>query len=153
MNETIIKQLKKLKAIEPDANFASMSRRSILAMKTESRMPFWKVNFRMVAGLSGAVAALAAWVFLFSGPSASTAFASPELLNQEFTNMNINVEVQQIDYRQNVNKTITSAISEISSNKLSHLNQEVLNSEVGSFSSDATGTDPQIDQLLDKVIQ
>lgn len=151
MNDQIIRQLKRLKAIEPNPGFTASSRRMILALEKEPAF-VWS-NFRLAGALAGLVAVVAASVFLFSGQSATTAFASPEMLNQEFNNMNVNIELREISYRQNVSQTISSAISEISTNKLSHLNQDVLNSESNGFDLETSNTDPEIDQLLNKLIQ
>ena len=66
--------------------------------------------------------------------------------------MNINVELQEISYRQDVNKTISSAISEIGSTNANHLNKDVLNAESEKFNLDALESNPQIDRLLEQVI-
>ncbi len=154
MNDQIIRQLRKLRSIEPDSGFMSVSRRTILAFRKQEPIFAWpSFSFKLAGAFAGLVAVLITSIALFSGNSASTALASPEVLNKEFSSLNINVELQEIDYRQNVNQTITSAISEISSNKASHLNQDVLNSESNNLDLNASGTDPQIDQLLNSVIQ
>ncbi len=154
MNDQIIRQLRRLKSIEPDPSFVLGSRRSILAIKKQEPVfAFTWPNLRFVGAFAGLVAVLVTSIFLFSGKSAPSALASPEVLSKEFSNLNINIELQEIDYRQNVNQTITSAISEISDNKARHLNQDVLNSESNNLNLDAAGSDPQIDQLLNSVIQ
>ncbi len=151
MNDQIISQLKRFKEIEPDAHFAAGSRRVILAFKKQEPV-FIRPNLRLVGVFAGIVAVLTASIFLFSGNSASTVLASPEVLSQEFNSLKINIELKGIDYRQNVNRTIASAISEISDNKVQHLNQSILKSESDSLNFDANGTNPQIDELLNKVI-
>ena len=103
--------------------------------------------------MAGLVALVATGTFLFSGNNAPTAFASPEALSKELSDMNINVELQEIDYHQNVSQTITSAISEISSNKGNHLNQGILQSENNDLNLDVTSSSSDIDQLLNKIIQ
>ncbi len=152
MEDRIITQLKKFKSIGPDAHFAAGSRRTILALRKEQPVFTWP-NFRFVGTLAGVLAVVAASVFMFSGNSATKAFASPEMLNQEFDNMNINIELQEISYRQNVSQTISSAITEISDNKLSHLNQDILKSESGGLDLNVPDSGLQIDKLLDKVVQ
>jgi hypothetical protein len=123
-----------------------------LALRKQEPVFTWP-NLRLAGAFASLVAVLLTSIFLFSGDSASTALASPEVLSKEFSSLNINIELQEIDYRQNVNQTIASAISEISDNKTRHLNQDVLNSENKNLDLDVMGTDPQIDQLLDSVIQ
>ena len=151
MTERIIEQLKRFKEIEPDPSFTAGSRRTILALSKEPVL-VWP-NLKLVGALASLVAVVAAGTFLFSGQNASTAFASPEALSQEFKNMNINIELREIEYRQNVSQTIASAITEISSNKLNHLNQEILRSESGEMKLDVPNSDLQIDQLLDEITQ
>lgn len=151
MNEQIIEQLKKFRSVEPDARFMAGSRRTILALRKEEPAFSW-LSFRFAGAMAGIVAAVAAAVFMFSGPSATTALASPEALNQEFANLNINVELKEIDYRENVNQTVSSALSEITDSKISHLNQSVLESESDDLNLETTSTNPQVDDLLNKVI-
>ncbi|TSA44282.1 hypothetical protein D4R51_04145 [bacterium] len=152
MNDQIIRQLKKLKAIEPDPHFVAGSRRMILAFNKQELVFAWP-SLRMAGVFAGIIAVLTTSIFLFSGNSASTALASPEDLNREFSNMNINIELKEIEYRQNVNQTIASAITEISNNNLSHLNQDILKSEGSGLDLNAFNSDSRIDQLLDKIIQ
>jgi hypothetical protein len=152
MNDQTIRQLKRLKSIEPDLSFVSSSRRTILAFRKQEPVFTWP-SFRLAGAFAGLVAMLITSIALFSGNSASMAIASPEVLSKEFSSLNINIELQEIDYRQNINQTIASAISEISNNKARHLNQDVLSSESDNLNLDTAGTDPQIDQLLNSVIQ
>ncbi len=153
MDDQIIRQLKKLRAIEPEARFVSGSRRAILATRREAPASFWfGANLRLAGLMAGMVAVVAASVFLFSGSGASTALASPEDLNREFSTMNINVELKEIDYRQSVSQTVASALSEISDNKTRHLNENVLQSESDSLIEETPVADPQVDKLLNQVI-
>lgn len=152
MNDRIILQLKRLREIEPEAGFAAGSRRTILAFKKEQPPVFAWPNLRMVGAFAGLVAVLSASIFFFSGQSAKEALASPEVLNNEFAALNINIELQEISYRQDVNKTISSAISEIGSTNVNHLNEDILNSESERFNLDAPESNPRIDQLLQKII-
>lgn len=122
-----------------------------MALRKEPVSAWYRL--RLAGVMAGLVAIVAAGTFLFSGSNAPTAFASPEVLSQEFASMNINIELKDIDYSQNVSQTITSAISEISNNKGNHLNQGILQSENNDLSLDVTSGSSEIDRLLDKVVQ
>ncbi|MEK7169319.1 MAG: hypothetical protein AAB377_01795 [Patescibacteria group bacterium] len=152
MNDRIILQLKRLREIEPEAGFVAGSRRTILALKKEQVPVFVWPNLRMVGAFAGLVAVLSASIFFFSGQNAQEALASPEVLNNEFAALSINIELQEISYRQNVNKTISSAISEIGSTNANHMNKDVLNAESEKFNLDTLESNPQIDRLLEQVI-
>ena len=152
MNDRIIQQLKRLREIEPEAGFAAGSRRTILAFKKEQAPILVWPNLRMVGAFAGLVAVLSASIFFFSGQNAQEALASPEVLNNEFAALNINIELQEISYRQDVNKTISSAISEIGSTNANHMNKDVLNAESEKFNLDTLESNPQIDRLLEQVI-
>ncbi|MGC9610892.1 MAG: hypothetical protein ABSE68_01595 [Minisyncoccia bacterium] len=151
MEDKIFRQLKQLKAIEPNPLFVAGSRRTILALRKEEPVFAW-LNLRMAGAMAGAVAMVAAAVFMFSGPSATTALASPEALNREFTGLNINVELKAIDYHQNVDQTVSLALSEISDNRVKHLNKNVLETESDNLNLNSSTSTSQVDDLLNKVI-
>lgn len=151
--KNLTRQLKTLSAIEPDEHFVAATRRGILALPgSPSRriwgaLPLWATAFAMF------VVSIVTATSLTRPNPALSAVENPELLSQEFNSLTINVELQGITYHQTVNQTITSALSEISSNNMRHLNQELLRSEEEHFNVLIDETDSsQIDTLLDKVI-
>jgi hypothetical protein len=80
--------------------------------------------------------------------------ASAEALSNEFNNLSVNIELRQITYNQNVNQTISSALTEITNNKLNHLNPAVLQSESSSVDPTAApASNPQIDALLNQAAE
>lgn len=151
MEDRLITQLKKFKAIEPNPLFAAGSRRTILALKKEEPVFAW-LNLRIAGAMAGMVAAVAAAVFMFSGPSAATVLASPEALNLEFKGLNINIELSAIDYHQNIDQTVMSALSEITDNRIKHLNKDVLQTESNELDLNSSTTAPEVESLLDKII-
>lgn len=151
MEDKLITQLKKLKRIEPNPFFAANSRRTILALRKEEPVFAW-LNLRVAGVMTGMVAAVAASVFLFSAPSATMVLASPEVLNQEFKDLNINIELSAIGYHQNIDQTVISALSEITDNQIKHLNQDILQTESEELDLNSSTTDPEIESLLDKII-
>ncbi len=150
MKNDILEQLKDLKRIAPDPDFAARTKRLILATSAPRR-PFGIFAAWPKVALGAAV--LAALVLVIEAPGAPKAvpIASAEALNNEFTNLSINIELKQVSYNQDVNQTIASAISEITTNKLSHLNPAVLQAESAGLNPGVPASDPKIDDLLNQV--
>ncbi len=148
----LAKQLKTLSTIEPDEHFVAATRRGILALpRNRNRawgiLPLWATAFAML------VVSIVTATSLTRPSPALSAVGNPEALSQEFNDLTINVELQAITYHQTVDQTIASALSEISSNSMRHLNQELLRSEEDRFNVPVNDTNnSQIDTLLNKVI-
>ncbi len=152
MKNDILEQLKSLKTIVPDADFAFRTKRTVLAIPTPGmRWDFLAAWPKVTLG----VAVLAVLVVVLGVPGAPKAvpIASAEALNNEFTNLSINIEVKQISYNQNTNQAIASALSEIGSTKANHLNPAVLEAESQSVDPNVPASNPQIDDLLKQVSQ
>ncbi|MCL4403854.1 hypothetical protein M1432_00670 [Patescibacteria group bacterium] len=153
MKTDILEQLKTLKKIAPDAEFAARSRRTILALAPErrSRMIFaaWP---RMALG-AAALATVFVFAFFFPGAPKTVPIASADALSSEFNNLSINIELKQISYNQNTNQTISSALTEISGTSTNHLNPAVLKAESEPFDPNAPVSNPEIDKLLNQALQ
>lgn len=150
-NQDITEKLNSLRFIEPDAAFARTSKTLIFnsepAVKTWS-FPVWRLA-------SSAVLATILLTFIFyqavrPEPVLSSSF-NPQSLAQEFKNLTINVQIQEISYRQEMNQTVSSALNEVKSTNASHLNQSILQSE-NSVLELQDSINPEIDKLLEKVI-
>jgi len=150
--KNLAKQLKTLSVIEPDVEFVAATRRGILVVPGKRRSmwgvaPLWATAFAMLN-----VSIITATSLTRPSPALS-AVENPELLSQEFNNLTINVELEAITYRQTVDQTIASALNEISSNTMRHLNKELLQSEEERFDVlIEAGNNSEIDTLLNKVI-
>jgi hypothetical protein len=154
MNQDILEQLKSLKAITPDADFAARTRRLILAFPvTEKRWPaFFNFSWTKVAFGTLAIVAVIVVTVILPGLPKTVPIASAEALSNEFNNLSVNIELRQITYNQNVNQTIASALAEITNNKLNHLNPAILQSESSSVDPTMSPvSNPQIDALLNQV--
>jgi len=154
MNQELIEQIKKLRAIEPDLAFKANSRNLILSYKTKK--PFFNFIFnRPVLAWSG-VLAMAAVILAITTAVLSKpkeAFSSSfdaQKLNQEFSEMNINIQLNEIKYQQNVNQAITSALTEISQTQTKHLNSSVLEKEKNEMETSLSESKSQIDELLNQ---
>lgn len=150
-------QLKQFRMIRPDAAYVSRTRAAILAERPTVPVKTY-FSFSRVA-TAGAFVFAAALLFLFASLDAPTLTAKPSLssledtqaLQQEFDAMNITIQLNDISFQTDADKTITAAITEITDTKTQHMNPDTLRSESNPTVPD-TGKNPQIDQLLNKII-
>lgn len=154
MNQDLIKQLKKFREIEPDAEFLRKSRLTLLSYERQRKFSFgsylaaWSVSFALVFII------VLGYVFL-PVKSEQIPVASAETLHSELDNMNVNITLKEINYNTEVNQTIDNTLSEIVTNKASHLNAGILESEgSGLVNQNATTSQSsQINQLLNQVLK
>jgi hypothetical protein len=154
MNQDILEQLKSLKKIVPDAGFSARTRHIILAAPVAERA--WPAFFGWAKLAFGGLAVVAVLFIavILPGLPKTVPIASAEALSNEFNNLSVNIELQQITYNQNVNQTISSALTEITNNKLNHLNPAVLQSESSSVDPTAVpASNPRIDALLNQAAE
>ncbi len=158
LNNQLIEQLKRLKTIEPDPIFKERGRVLILA-RTKKLAPRFRFSLPILTW-SGVFAAVVIILTIATADLAkpkealSSSFDSKKL-NEEFSNLNVNIQLNEIKYQQNVNQTINSALTEISQTQAKHLNQSILQKEASDldFSSETQSKSQQIDQLLDNVLK
>jgi hypothetical protein len=151
-NKEIIKNLKLLKEIEPDESFANRTRNIVLATTPHSRfIPAWVAGFALAALFISLISY--SFIFYNHNPSISSSLEKNFLVN-EFNEMDINLQVKKITYSQDVNKTIASALSEITESQADHMNPSILEAEKEYINQLETtkGNDEEIDKLLNKVI-
>ncbi len=156
MSQDIIKQLKKLREIEPDGDFLNRSRSFIVSyekpgtsVRLRSYFAAWAASFAVIFLI------VLGYVFLPTKNN-SLPIASAETLTNELQGMNVNLTLEEMSYNNEVNQTINSAISEITNNKAPHLNGGILQSEsskVDSASSVGSSQDSKINELLDQITQ
>ncbi|MCX6788298.1 MAG: hypothetical protein NTZ36_00230 [Candidatus Jorgensenbacteria bacterium] len=156
----IKEQLKQLRTIEPDRDFAIRAKYAIIGNRDirESSFSLPRFSFsRNAWALSGAgltailLLIIVAVPLAFPKPTLSASL-SPETLIGEYGNLPINIQLKEITYEQTVSQTISSAISEVSDTKTSHLNSDLINSEAQKNASiDDTGA-KNVDTLLNQVI-
>ena len=155
-------QLKQLRTIEPDRDFAIRAKYAILADRRDAHhfsfaLPKFSFTRNSMLAWSGAgltVALLLIVIILplaFAKPTLSASL-SPETLISEYGNLPINIQLKEIKYDQTVSQTISSAITEVSDTKTKHLNSDVINLEAqnASLMNDASTT--SVDALLNQVI-
>ena len=149
MEKTIIQQLYKLKAIEPDPAFLTRSR--VLILTSEKSAFRWPVFLAWSTAFMVLTLAVVSSAILFNAKPALSASLNPEKINQEFDNLSINIELKEITYHQAVNQTIASALTEITDNQTKHMNSDLLKLE-GQNLNPSSIINPVIDELLNQVI-
>ncbi len=149
MDKNIIDKLHTLKqATSPDAEFAAHTRRLLFAIQPiPHRFPTW------VFAVTAAVILVAvSGLLLPSSPTISSSLDA-KFLQEEFNDLNINIQLQEITYRQDINETISSALDEVSGTHISHLNPDILKSEEKLIDELQLENDgPRIDIMLDQII-
>lgn len=150
MNHDIPTQLKALKRITPDAAFAARSRAMLVGIHAP-RTGLW--HSLQWAGALGFALMLLFVVATFSIPARPTLSASlnAELLTGEMNDLPINIELQELTYRAATEHTLESAITEVGKTEGSHLNEDVLSSELSALESENSSS--EIDALLNDVLE
>lgn len=155
-------QLKHLRTIEPDRDFAIRTKFAILTDRRDTRhfslmLPKFSFTRNSVLAWGGAgltIALLLIVVILplaFAKPTLSASL-SPDTLISEYGNLPINIQLKEIKYDQTVSQTIASAITEVSDVSTKHLNSDLISKEANNAAlDDARAT--SVDALLNQVIQ
>lgn len=150
-------QLKQLRAIQPDRDFAIRAKFEILApARTQGfSFPKFSIHRNMVLAWSGvgltALLLLVVMIPLFFPKPTLSASLSTETLINEYGSLPINIQLKEIKYDQAVNQTISSAITEVSNTKTKHLNSNILSSEAQKATVKSVDT-KNVDALLNQAI-
>jgi|GEM_PF-2026975 len=154
MSQQIHKQLEQLRQISPDPRFAARVRLSVLSRKQNISYIDAAISFVRKPIVIGSFAlALALFVFIsVLSPAVSvSSLKDANTLNQEISDLSINIHLKELSYQQNADSMIMAAITEIKDTKVSHLNQKTLNSESQGLNIENNNT-KDINKLLDTVI-
>lgn len=152
MNQDIVSQLKSLKRITPHASFAARSKAELFAL-TQPRVviaPWFSLRFAGAVAFT-LVLLLGAAAFAFPPRPTLSASLNEGLLTQEFNALPINIELDELTYREATKQTVASTIGEIQETEAAHLNASVIESELSSLEAESTSS--KIDSLLDEVLQ
>lgn len=154
MSQQIHKQLERLRQISPDPRFAARARLSVLSQKQNISYIETFVSFvkkPMVVGSFAFALALFVLISVLSPTVSVSSLKDTNTLNQEISDLSINIHLKEISYQQNADSMIMAAITEIKDTKVSHLNQKTLNSESQNLNIENNNTE-DINKLLDTVI-
>jgi len=156
MNENIIKQLKTLKEITPDSGFVSRTR-SLFAPVSISSAPAQKniissFAWQYIGAFAVVLILIFSVPFFFFTPEPTLASLDVVSITNEIHKLPINIQLQEIQYDEEVQNTITNAISEASNTDTNHLSYSLLKDEEASIEK-IKKIDTSVDDLLNKVIQ
>jgi len=150
-NEEIKKSLSELKVVSPDAAFKRAVKAMILSRVPEKtvsfRFPFLKIG----SVLAAIILIITAFTMEFSPTPALSSSFNPGSLEKEFQGLTINVQIEEVEYRERANQTIASALNEIENTNVKHMNNSLIEGEAESIGIESA-TNPEIDALLDTVI-
>lgn len=153
--DTLVRQLNRFRYIEPDANFAKKSRALIVGVNPIQAISLSPSLSRVqiyAALVSFAVIVLVAFVSglsLFSSPIQSL---NTDALQEEFKELSINIQLQEVRFQEALNQTIVSALYEVSDTTTRHLNSDILEKEMKGFESSDVQEPNAIDDLLNTII-
>lgn len=150
-NDTIA-QLKVLKNIAPNEEFARRSRALLIAHPPERRSMFFMPRYFKLAGVLTFAALLLVLSPLFpsSQPALSSSLDATRLAG-EFNNLAVNIQLREIRYQQGANQTVASAVNEIADTRTNHLNPSTITKEMPTLAEDET--QKNIDTLLGELTQ
>ncbi len=154
--EHIKSQLKQLKAITPDRDFAARAKLQILGGERPAivTLPHFSMSRSSWAWIgAGLSIALIAVVMMIPLAFPEQTYASLDVGNiaNEYGNLPINIQLKEISYEQNVNRTIATALTEVSDTKATHLNAEILKTEQAQTAlpeSSTTDVDAMLQQIM-----
>ncbi|MFB6212604.1 MAG: hypothetical protein ABEI53_02190 [Candidatus Magasanikbacteria bacterium] len=154
MNKEEIKEnLKKLRKVEPDKDFVEGTRRLVLATNQEnqtfSRFPTWSIatavaTFVLVIGITSGS-------FLQDTKPKISSSLNSQNLQKELKSLSLKLE--KINYHQETNRTIATALNEITSSKANHLQGSILKEEVNQIEQfENKYKTEKVNKLLNRVI-
>lgn len=160
MEDQLLQQLKRLKAIRPDPTWVAATRGAFAGSPPKAVLFFWnRPSVLRWAAPAAAGLALLAFAALSPGlrtpiPPAVAAALDTQNLSTEFQNLPINIELSKIGYQDSANATVASAITEITDTRTRHLSPPLLQAEIQKLSlpADTPTPDNTIDQMLNQVI-
>lgn len=163
MEDKLILQLKKLRAVGPDTAWSANARRVVLASRASStalpvleRPRIFSRTFWLVAPALAAFALVLVFVPAFFGDSGSVAMSqsalNPENIQEELNGLSINIQIKEIRYQETAQKTVASAISEITDTEMPHLSPSLLENELPPLELTSPRNE-SIDSLLDNLLK
>jgi len=152
--ENIIQHLKTLSESAPSPSFARGSKALIVSSPQNRPFFFYALKPAVFAALTFSL--VAAFGIYFAGTAGNGGVPEyvsldSQNLRDEFDTLQLSITLDEIAYRQTVHRTIASALTEISSDDVAHLNRSVLETEQNSFDID-TSSNSEIDDLLETII-
>ncbi|MFA5084633.1 MAG: hypothetical protein WC475_04650, partial [Candidatus Paceibacterota bacterium] len=111
--------LKKLKQIQPDAEYSRISKLAILNAPILARRPVF--NWQLAFTMTGLLLILVSGSLIHNLKPAAP-HLNAQALENEFNDLDIDIQLAKIDYAQKADETVSLALKEITSKQTSHLN-------------------------------
>lgn len=154
----ITEKIKMLQRIEPDAVFRARVKTELLSLPPKKKLLFLtrfsskNINILRVFSFGGAAVAAIVMTFVFFAPARTPAIASLEnsQLVDELSGFSINIQLEEIAYRNAADQIISSAITEIRNTEIKHMNPSVIKEEQEKL-DDIHVRNVEIDELLNKI--
>jgi hypothetical protein len=143
-DKDLIKELKKLQALQPDRAFLARGRKRFETQTYTWPMPRWAFASLAIVGALAVFTVLPA-ILPFS--ESSTAL-SADAIQKEFDNLSIGVQLKELEYNQE--DSIISALNEVRETRARHLNTDLLNQE-SSLGDLPVSNSAEIDKLLEQI--
>ncbi len=149
MYENIKTSLKQLRNVRPDGDFVYHTRAQVLA----GRGPRVVSPFLTAAGgVAFAAFAMLLVTLLFNPTPPTVSALDTGALENEFQGLKLDLQLQKLDYNQEVHDTITTALVEIEG-ETNHLNEQLIESENDLIGTLTASSSEQIDTLLNRVLE
>ena len=151
MKQELIKELIKLRSIEPNRAFVKKCRLLILEKTAQKPVIVLWPRIVWIGALAGLLLIITLPNLISRKQLNTASLNNVEKLSREFNEMAINIQLKEISYQQNINQAIASALTEISDTQIKHLNQSILEKEDNGFDV-SNNQNQEINDLLNKVI-
>jgi hypothetical protein len=155
MNELLIKKLKSLESIRPDAAFVSRTRNIVLERTQPTRVAFFRVQWvhRGIFSFAGAAVAILIGFLIFEpfGSSVTATSLENTQLSNEWSSLSINIQLKEVSYNNNAERIIASAINEIQDTNTRHLNASLIQEEREMLGTQEVKNNA-IDDMLNQVL-
>ena len=154
MEDKIIKQLYKLRALLPEKGVAERIKYKILDENQAfsfrfflKSQPIW-AKFAMYSVAT--IIIVSAPLLLSNRAPKLSSLKDAEKLSREVEMLPMSIELKEIEYQNYKNETISAAIAEIKNTNIRHLKKDVIQSEINDFEKE-TSTEEEINRLLESV--
>jgi hypothetical protein len=149
--DNTIENLKILKQVKPDNAFVKGTKSLILATKPHTKhLPIWATSLAL---MSAFILLITSGIIISNQNPTISSSLNESFLTEEFNDMDLNLQIEEITYSQDIHDTIASALNEISNSKTNHMNSSIIESENDYINQlENVENEEEINNLLNRVI-
>jgi hypothetical protein len=149
--DNTIENLKILKQVKPDNAFVKGTKNLILATKPHTKhLPIWATSLAL---MSAFILLITSGIIISNQNPTISSSLNESFLTEEFNDMDLNLQIEEITYSQDIHDTIASALNEISNSKTNHMNSSIIESENDYINQlENVENEEEINNLLNRVI-